>query len=69
MATSFHAARLVLLLGFDLTLLDSYSILIRYRSLVSLIVQLFRKDPIVLPIRIDCYRPIYKTRLSPEVKP
>ena len=53
------------LLVFDLT----YWILIRYRSLVSLIVPLFRKDPIVPPFRIDYYRPVYKPAFSPEVKP
>ena len=40
-----------------------------YRSLVFLIVPLLRKDPIVLPFRIDCHRPVYKPAFSLEVKP
>ena len=61
-AQVYHA---VPLLVFDLT----YEILIHYCSLVFLIVHLFRKHPIVLPFRIDSYRPVYKPAFSPEVKP
>ena len=35
----------------------------------NIIVPLLRKDPIILPFRIDYYRPIYKPTFSPEVKP
>ena len=45
------------------------SLLVFDLTYLILIVLLFRKDPIVLPFRIDCYRPVYKTHLSPEVKP